>query len=127
MTTQPFDARVAAPAVAVGAAAVYAWWAAARPPFSLSAHLAVFAAAAVVLVAGSRLERRKRRPAAAFGMVPWALLVAAVVGFELWNFFHHPREEYPTMSSLMNEVDTLPVRRAMYLAWLALGWHLVRR
>ncbi len=109
-------------------AGVYSWWAAQLPAFSLVAHVAVFGAAFAVLVLGTRFDRhgteRHSRITAAT-LLAWAVLVVAVVGFELFNFFQHPREDHPTMSSLINEVDVLPVRRAMYLAWLALGWHLV--
>ncbi len=109
-------------------AGAYSWWAAGLPAFSVVAHVAVFGAAIAVLVLGTRFERHstERHPRiAAASLLPWAALVIAVVGFELFNFFQHPRGDHPTMSSLINEVDVLPVRRVMYLAWLALGWHLV--
>lgn len=117
------------PALVV-AGAGYSWWAAARPPFSLSGHLAVFAPALVVLVLAPRVGARSRRAEVAgstLGLVVWAGLVAAVVGFELFNWLQHPREQHPTMSSLINEVDTLPVRRLMFFLWLGLGWHLARQ
>lgn len=109
-------------------AAGYSWWAAQLPPFSIASHVAVFGAAIAVVVLGTRLERRgteRRANITAVTALPWVALVIAVVGFELFNFFQHPRGDHPTMSSLINEVDVLPVRRVMYLGWLALGWHLV--
>lgn len=129
MTALRTPARTTTVAV-VTAALAYAWWAATIEPFTAEAHAAVFAAAAVVLAAGS--WARHRWPVAvpalpAAGLAAWAALVAAVVGFELYNFFSHPRAEHPTMSSLINEVDTSAVRRVMYAAWLGLGWHLARR
>lgn len=112
----------------------YAWWASVRPPFSLSAHLAVFAAAGALLVVGTRAGRVP--PASACdrehgrfvaGLLLWAVLAASVVGFELFNWLQHPRDEHPTMSALVNSVDTRAVRPVLFVGWLALGWHLVRR
>lgn len=120
-----------APATAVGAA--FAWWASTRPPFTFQAHASVFAAAGTLWMvaarAGPPVAARGNAPAsiAAAGLLGWGALVAGAVGFELFNYFQHPRADHPTMSSLINEVDVAALRPALFLGWLALGWHLARR
>lgn len=111
-------------------AVAYGWWAAARTPFTLEAHVATLAPAAALLWFGRR-DRSATAPSEpsvpVTGLAAWGLLVGAVVGFELFNYLQQPRQAHPTMSSLVNEVDTTAVRRLLFVAWLGLGWHLVRK
>jgi hypothetical protein len=59
--------------------------------------------------------------------VPAAPLVAAL-GWELVSYAGAPRSEHPTLSVLIDWVDTSAVgHAAMVVGWLALGWYLVTR
>lgn len=115
--------------VAAAAAVAYAWWAAVRPPFSASAHVAVLSPAAAILGFGLWQGRRApaRRAAAPGALVLWGAFVAVVVGWELVNYFQHPRHDHPTLSSLLDTVDHEALRRLFFMAWLGLGWSLAQR
>jgi hypothetical protein len=55
-------------------------------------------------------------------------LAAALGGWELASFLHHPRPAHPTLSSLANDVlGHHPARAAAMVAWLAIGTALARR
>lgn len=109
------------------AAVAYSWWAAGLRPYSHPATAAVLVGALGVLVAGPRFERRPTSPPRTRALLPWGALAAAVLALELFTYFQSPRAEYPTMSSLVNEVDTVPVRRVTYVLWFLFGWHLAGR
>ncbi len=52
----------------------------------------------------------------------WAVLLAAVVAWEVIAFLQHPRAQHPTLSSLANEVlADHPLRALAMLVWLGLG------
>ena len=58
----------------------------------------------------------------------WIVPVAAIVGFELFNYTRLPRHAHPTLSSLLDSLTAShPGHAVAFLAWLALGWYLVRR
>lgn len=136
-------ARWAGPGHLVGlvAALAYSWWAAATAPFTIGADVATaIPLVAVTAVAGGqwwsarrhatlpsalrRLDRPER--AGAWWPVPSALV--ALVGWELYNFFSAPRVTHPTISSLYDAASRSHAWKAtFFLAWLALGWELVRR
>jgi hypothetical protein len=62
------------------------------------------------------------------GFIPWIVLSALVVGFELFNYFELPRHAHPTLSSLSDEVTRSPAGTALlFVAWLALGALLLKR
>lgn len=64
----------------------------------------------------------------ALSLIIWSLLVTVTVAWILAIFFSHPRETYPTLSHLMNiTFENYPLRVGGFVAWLALGWYLLRR
>jgi len=72
--------------------------------------------------------RRLDRPARAGAWWPVPSALAALVGWELYNFFSARRATHPTISSLYDAASrTHAWKAAFFLAWLALGWELVRR
>jgi hypothetical protein len=62
------------------------------------------------------------------GRIAWGAVIGIALGWELYAYAHQPRTSYPTMSSVMNELDGSHIARALALMlWLALGWDLVQR
>ena len=62
-----------------------------------------------------------------WGVLPWIVVFAAIVGWELVELFSQPRHLHPTISSIMDSLlSTHPSRFIGYLLWLILGWLLVR-
>jgi hypothetical protein len=62
------------------------------------------------------------------GWLPWALTIGAVVAWELFTFVSAPRSAHPTLSILINLLDSSHLGKTMAVAvWLALGWNLVDR
>jgi hypothetical protein len=61
----------------------------------------------------------------------WTVLVAPLavaVAWELVCVVHGDRTAWPTLSSLLDDVDAWPLARGTtYAAWLGLGWALVTR
>ncbi len=59
--------------------------------------------------------------------LPWLTALVILAGWELASYFATPRAAHPTLSSLY---DTLArsqaAKAAACLAWLSLGWYLVR-
>ena len=120
-------------AVALGYSAV----AVAAAPWTL--YSAVFTAVAGIALLWYSLTRgwhrtRSETPALDLGegdrwaLVVWAVLFTALGGWILAVHFSSPREQYPTLSYLMNGwFEDYPVRVCGFLGWLALGWWLVRR
>jgi hypothetical protein len=138
------SARWATPGygAALVAAAAYSWWAATTTSFSVAADVAtaiplgvLVALALVQWRAGRRGGelapplRRLEGPAAVTGAawpLPGVLLVA--LAFELYNLFSAPRAAHPTVSSLYDAAAGTHAWKALFfLAWLALGWDLLRR
>ena len=59
--------------------------------------------------------------------LPWVVLLVVVVGWELYCYFGGPRPAHPTVSSLYDLAARYRLLKALIvLAWLALGWELVR-
>ncbi len=128
--------------VALALAAAYSWWAATTTPFTVGGDVAT--AIPLGLLTATALAQRQvtRRGAAlpgplrrlgppgpATGAVwPLPSVLTAVVGWELYNFFSAPRSAHPTVSSLYDAAASTQAWKAVFfLAWLALGWDLVRR
>ena len=120
----------------VGGAA-YAWLAAGTRPFTTGADVvtALPLVALVVVVVVQLLTGRPARMVGARddrspagGAVPWLLLIAAAVAWELAALFGSPRSAHPTVSSIYDSVARWQAAKAAILfGWLALGWYLVRR
>lgn len=59
--------------------------------------------------------------------MPWAVLVAALVGWELFCYFAGARVAHPTLSSLYDLAARHAwVKALVAVAWLGIGWELVR-
>jgi hypothetical protein len=138
-------ARWASPAylAALVTTGAYSWWVATTTPFTVGADVAtaiplgVLGALAVVQWRAYRangaparpLRRRLDPPAAATGAVwPLPTVLLAALAFELDNLFSAPRSVHPTVSSLYDSAAGTHAWKAVFvLAWLALGWDLLRR
>ncbi len=58
------------------------------------------------------------------GAIAWLLAALLAVAVELWELFHSPRNAFPTLSSLANEVlgpGHRVARAAAFLCWGACG------
>jgi hypothetical protein len=121
--------------VATGLAVLvaYGWWFTDRLPFSGGASLAMFGAAAGLIVLSSvhrsaaqhhgRDEATLRAPAPRWSVIAWSATVTALTAWELLALFSHPRSDHPTISSLLETAMENHVPRfGVYLLWLWLGW-----
>ncbi len=105
-------------------------------PFAFESSAFTFAVAAAVVAAGVVSTRRRSRlvppvceggPApsdaslAFRGAVAWALTAGLALAVELWELFHSPRNLYPTLSSLANEVIGPGHRLGRALAFVCWG------
>ncbi len=124
------------PWVVIGA--VYAALAALLPPLGWPAMLATLPPLAVALAVALQPpnhppNRRADRPVAAGPgrrrILPWAAVVAAGTAWELIALFRSPRDDFPTISSIVSPLAGSQwwIRFAGYLIWFAAGWWLVRR
>jgi|HubBroStandDraft_1064217.scaffolds.fasta_scaffold257325_2 hypothetical protein len=136
-------ARWASPGylAALVATGAYSWWVATTTPFSVGADVAtaiplgVLGALAVVQWRADRANGaparplRRLDPAAATGAAwPLPTVLLAALAFELYNLFSAPRSVHPTVSSLYDSAAGTHAWKAVFvLAWLALGWDLLRR
>jgi hypothetical protein len=132
---------------AVGVLA-YSWWAAAQPPFTFRAYLAItLPAIAAAVFAVRRLSIRPtvrdllavRRtpdessesswcPPAVRGVVAWAILIALLAAWQLYNYASLPRAAHPTVSSVLESALSSDVIRAvLFLLWLWFGREILRR
>lgn len=138
----------------LAAVAAYSWWVTGLAPFSWPLRAAV-ALPAVVLVAraarraGDRTPMRdwlgdrrhgwrrawpgdgrtERRRKARAGVL-WAALLLALAGVQLFAYFAGfggQRSDYPTLSWVMDHVEWRAARSALFVGWLAVGAHLVKR
>jgi hypothetical protein len=67
------------------------------------------------------------RPLGRWSLV-WLALTAAVGGWELFCYLSAPRNEHPTLSTLIDMLDSSRAGKISGFAlWLALGWYLVWR
>src|SRR5579884_4227313 len=84
---------------------VYGWWATSLEHFTWPSRLAIVLPGLVLLVvAGKRTPHRRRQRSPGrerFGTAVWGLLGVLVVVWELFNYCHAGRSEYPTLSSLV--------------------------
>jgi hypothetical protein len=131
----------------------FSWWVSGFAPYTWGIHAGVLLPGVLLLAFGLALDRSRGRedgrrarapgdgsfelPAAAghpshrrtvSGLVVWTSLAAAIVGFQLYNFFSQPRSHHPTVSEMVNTIDAShPARMVVLIAWFVLGWDLVRR
>ncbi|MGO9456031.1 MAG: hypothetical protein ACLP62_03135 [Acidimicrobiales bacterium] len=71
--------------------------------------------------AGRAVVGWRARPGYAAGVAVWAVLLVAVVGWDL-NSFAHQAHDLPTLSYLVGRVTRFTWGRALvYAAWLAAG------
>jgi hypothetical protein len=77
---------------------------------------------------GQLWQRMPAGPPAAGSAVPWVVVLAALVAWELIALFAGTRSAHPTVSSIYDILaQWRAAKAAVLLAWLALGWYLVRR
>lgn len=71
----------------------------------------------------ARIPLKRRRAA------PWLVVIAAGTGWELLALFRTPREDFPTISSIVSPLAGTQwwFRFVGYLLWFAAGAWLVRR
>jgi len=121
-------------AAGVGAL-LWAWFAGGARTFTRPAEVLTFLPGLAVLALTLRPSARSVRPVGKggvtpfrrWGVLPWIGVLVAIVGWELAELFSQPRHTHPTISSLTNSLlSTHPSRSLGYLAWLAVGWLLVR-
>jgi hypothetical protein len=136
------DRRRPAIAVAVAVAAVaYAVAGSFTHPFTRAADAltAVPLAVAVVVVAARMRgagpadvirSDHQRKPSTGLTRWShlWAVIAAVVVSWELYCYASTPRSEHPTLSTLIDLLDSTRIGKiAAFALWLALGWYLVWR
>ncbi|HLN15670.1 MAG TPA: hypothetical protein VK277_02845 [Acidimicrobiales bacterium] len=133
--------RVILLAVAAAGVGGYCWVTAGTTPFTWPADLlTALALAGLVAVVALQASHRDAtvphlcdrvavsEPPPFATLVPWLVVVGALVAFELWNFVAGPRSTHLTVSSIYDDLARSQGTRALcVLAWLVLGWHLVRR
>lgn len=99
-----------------------------RPFTSAADAVTATGIAAVTVVAVVAVRRGPERRAAAGSARSWYLVAAAGVLWELAVYFagwSGRRAEFPTLSSLGDDLGRWPAgRAAMFLVWLLLGWGL---
>jgi hypothetical protein len=122
--------RVSWRVVVVVAALAYSWVASGLRPFT---HPQAVAVSIPLVAAGIALLRSRPRAAdpeeaQRRGWWVWVALFAALMAWEIVQFFAKPRSEHPTLSSIADAVmSTHPGRFAMFAIWLAVGYWLFRR
>ncbi len=123
------------PWLGIAAAALYSWFAALTTPFTSTANLMtgiplIVALALAVLFAyraGSQPRGGAGTEPTRRGLWPWWSIVGLIVAWELFCYFELPRYAHPTISSLYDRASRVhPVKAALFLGWLALGWAIVR-
>lgn len=125
----PHPRRVLAGAGPVLLSGVFAWWATSLPPFSLMASAVVVVSGGAVMVAGTRSPRRQEPPAIPLRAVrPWLAVASAAAAWQVAAYLQHPRDEHPTISSLLNSLlDSHPAQAAGFVLWLVACYGLGRR
>jgi hypothetical protein len=117
----------------VAIAVVYAALAARFVPLTWPSMLATVPPAAVVCWIGLRRRTVQAGPAVAVspsGVLPWVVVAAFAIVLEIAALVNSPREDFPTLSSLISPLAADPAgwyRFGGYLAWFALAAWLVRR
>jgi hypothetical protein len=117
--------------LAVPAVVGLAWAATSLRPFTLPALAVTLLTGFAVIAVGSRVRKAHpldRSPTNLPGLNLWSVLMAAMAIWELIAFVQLPRVDYPTLSSLANQVfDSHVVRAAAFAVWVAAGYGIARR
>jgi hypothetical protein len=109
----------------------FGWWVTAQPPFSAVGTVGILVSAGALIVL-ARVWRRRvvltasgDRTDPSEGLWVWAVILIAVLAWELISFLGHPREAHPTISSITDAWQAEHVVRWLfYGGWLAIGWSL---
>jgi hypothetical protein len=111
----------------LAALAAGSWWIVGLEPFSLAATVAVVLAGVAAAVAGWTAAHR-RRPAGDGSVFGWVVLAAAGGLWQLAAYLQSPRDQHPTLSSLVNALLSSQAARCVaFLMWLAAMFQLARR
>ena len=129
----------------VAAAALYSWFAALTTPFTSPADVMTGIPLILALLLALRFAYQARsqprsRPASGrsasgqarsgptrAGPWPWWSAFGLIAAWELFCYFGLPRYAHPTISSLYDSASRVdPVKAALFLGWLGLGWAIVR-
>ena len=125
----------------LGASTAGAWVASGFRPFTGPAAAAALGSAVVVFGRAARTRRRRRGwrefridvagargRRLSLGAVAWVVVIAALCGWELFQYASHPRSAHPTLSSIEGLLLATHWRRAgLYFLWLVAGWDLAGR
>jgi len=121
---------------AVGAAALYSWFAALTTPFTFRANvmtaLPLIAALLATILFGHIVRARRTNERSAprptgRRLWPWWVSLGVVGAWELFCYLRQPRFDHPTFSSLYDSASrSQPLKAVLFLGWLALGWAIVR-
>ncbi|MGH9139476.1 MAG: hypothetical protein ACRD0G_20895 [Acidimicrobiales bacterium] len=105
--------------------AAYAWVASGLESFTGPAYAAAVVPGLALLVLAARTPDR---PARLDRSVVTGTGVAVAVGaWQLAQYLSAPRDEHPTLSSMADELlEARPLRAAVVVAWLLIGWRLAR-
>jgi hypothetical protein len=108
-------------------------------PFTLAADVVTAVALVISVGVTARTIRHDRRPGSAaaaaadrprwtrWGAV-WLALLGAVVAWEVYCYAHLPRQQHPTLSALIDTLDSTRLGKTVaFAAWLGLGWFLAAR
>jgi hypothetical protein len=116
----------------------YAWLASGVRTFTWPASLLTGVPGLLLVLLGlltSGDRKPPRRPAGhdanramVLGRVAWSLVICSALAWELYAYAHRPREAYPTVSSMLDDLDNNHVGRSLVLMlWVVAGWDLLHR
>jgi len=125
----------------VAAVVAYAVLASFTRPFTLAADVVTAVALAGGVAATARSIRHDRRVDLVVPVLPepggtrwnrwwpvWSVPILGLTAWELYCFVHLPRVLHPTLSTLIDSLDSFRVGKTVaFVTWLALGWFLVTR
>lgn len=125
--------RLALATAGIGAL-VWAWFGSGVRTFTRPAEVLTFLPGLAVLLltllpsaSSAGIGAAALPPYRRWSVLPWLVVLAAIVAWELVELFSKPRGVHPTISSVMDSLlSTHPSRFVGYLVWLVLGWLLVR-
>ena len=117
----------------------YGYWFTDRRPFTHGAELALLVPVVVLIAIAQvrRVRRRRNRTSVAvieetpsatrfrLAVAVWSSIAVAATAWELLALRSSPRSAYPTISSLVENIEQYHFGRiALFFAWLWLGWTL---